>query len=95
MPNQDPQKARASLISSRKKELLALGYMPGIVDKAMQWAEGCAQGMVGYAQRVKSDDGPHPDPIALANQFLPQYLADSEQWIRSFGHERGETEKRK
>jgi hypothetical protein len=90
MPTSNPQQKRSELISTRKKQLLALGYMPGIVEKAMVWAEGCADGMVEYAHRQNLGDDNPVNATELANQFLPQYLADSERWIQSFGHKPGE-----
>jgi hypothetical protein len=81
MPTKD------DLIEQRKKELLDLGYKPGIVEKAMQWAEGCAEGMARYALGTK---GSRTIKSQTVVQFLPQYLNDCETWMRSFGHERGE-----
>jgi len=81
MPTKD------ELLNKRKKELLALGYKQGIVDLAMQWAEGCAEGMANYA--LDSDDR-RSNRAQLVVQFLPPYLNDCEKWMRSFGHERGE-----
>jgi hypothetical protein len=83
MATQDPQKVRNSLIARRKKELNALGYKPGIIDLAMDWAVGCAEGMARYA-------GDQENLTAASNKFLPQYLRDCEKYMRSFGHERGE-----
>jgi hypothetical protein len=74
------------LIEQRRQELLALGYKPGIVDKAMQWAEGCAEGMASYAV-----GGNRSKKAQVVVDLLPQYLNDCERWITSFGHERGET----
>lgn len=91
MPEKNPQQKRSELIATKKKQLLALGYMPGIVDKAMVWAEGCADGMVQYVRQQDLNDGNPVSSTELANQFLPQYLADSEKWIQSFGHHPGET----
>lgn len=79
---------RRELINKRKKELLALGYMPGIVNKAMQWADGCAQGMANYA--IEPND-PRAEREKLVVQLLPKYLEDSEVWMKSFGHQPGET----
>lgn len=90
MPTKNPSQKRDELISARKKELLALGYMPGIVDKAMIWAEQCAEGMIGYAQRQGFEGRNSSKKTELANQFLPQYLADCEKYIQSFDHHPGE-----
>lgn len=79
---------RNELIKQRKKELLAMGYMPGIVDKAMEWADGCAQGIANYALDL---DDSKSEREQLVIQLLPTYLKDCETWIRSFGHSPGET----
>ncbi len=77
------------LIAQRKKELLALGYKPGIVDLAMEWAHGSADGMARYVSKAGlQPEGDSHDRLIV--QFLPQYLNDCEKWMRSFGHERGE-----
>ncbi len=95
MPTKNPSQKRNELISARKKQLLSLGYMPGIVNKAMVWAESCADGMVGYARQQNLGDGDPINKTELANQFLPQYLADAEKYMRAFGHERGEMKSQK
>ncbi len=87
MANPTPQKTRADLINARKEELLSLGYMPGIVDKAMEWAVGCANGMADHFTKGDKTDTKRERMVL---EFLPQYLNDCEPWIRSFGHERGE-----
>ncbi|MBA7711426.1 hypothetical protein ES703_120389 [subsurface metagenome] len=68
--------SRQELIEKRRKELLAKGYRPGIIDLAMEWAVGSAQGMADY---VAKQGGPD----SLADQFLPQYLQDAEKWMKS------------
>ncbi len=68
--------SRQELIEKRRKELLAKGYRPGIVDLAMEWAQGSAQGMADY---ISKQGGPD----SLADQFLPQYLNDCEKWMKS------------
>lgn len=68
--------SRKQLIEQRRKELLAKGYRPGIIEKAMEWAQGSADGMANYISKQGGPDG-------LANQFLPQYLQDAEKWIKS------------
>jgi hypothetical protein len=90
MPEKNPQQKRAELIATRRQELLNLGYTPGIVEKAMIWAESCAEGLVGYAQRADLEDAHSMSKMELANQFLPQFLADAEKYMRAFDHERGE-----
>jgi len=82
--------SRKQLIDARQKELLAMGYMPGIVEKAMDWAVGCADGMAGYASKMEGNDPSSSSREQLMVKFLPQYLNDSETWIRSFGHQPGE-----
>lgn len=80
---------RNELIRKRKKELLSLGYKSGIVDLAMDWATGCAEGMVNYVTKagLEEEGNSHEE---LLVKFLPQYLKDSDKWMRSFGHEPGE-----
>ncbi len=68
--------SREELISNRRKELLDKGYRPGIVDKAIDWAEGSASGMAGYANQMGGDG-------ITSDLFLPQYLVDCEKWIKS------------
>lgn len=80
---------RDELIRKRKKELLSLGYKPGIVDLAMEWAAGCAEGMTNYVTKAGLDQEGNSHEKLLV-KFLPQYLNDSERWIRSFSHEPGE-----
>jgi hypothetical protein len=67
---------KRELINQRKKELLAKGYKPGIVNLAMEWAIGCAQGNADHFQKqgVKVD---------LTNEILPSFLKDAEKWILS------------
>jgi hypothetical protein len=77
------------LIGARRKELLALGYKPGIVNLAMEWAMGCADGMAGYALKV-SDESEQVSRDNLVVTFLPRYLKDCEKWIQAFGHQPGE-----
>ena len=79
--------SRTELISSRKKELLGKGYPRDIVNKSMDWALGCAEGMANYVSKSAPDDNPGTSLDKLTNQFLPQYLTDAETWIRGFGHE--------
>lgn len=80
---------RDELIRKRKKELLSLGYKPGIIDIAMDWAAGCAEGMANYVTKAGLDQEGNSHEKLLV-KFLPQYLNDSERLIRSFGHEPGE-----
>lgn len=67
---------RRELLSAKKKELLGKGYTPGIVQKALDWAEGSANGMADYYT------GGNPSP-AMVTSFLPKYLEDCEKWIKS------------
>jgi hypothetical protein len=82
--------SRRDLIETRRKELLGLGYSRGIVEKAMDWAAGCAEGMARYADKSGlKEDGAKFESLVV--QFLPPYLEDCESWMRNLGHERGET----
>ncbi len=76
-----PAPNRSELIDARRQELLAKGFRPGIVSKAMDWAWGSAEGMANYVNKQAGADG---EVDALALQFLPRYLLDAEKWIRSF-----------
>ena len=67
--------SRQQLIAKRRKELLAKGYRPGIVDLALDWAVGAAEGMAGYVKRQGADGD-------LTDQFLPRYLNDCEKWAK-------------
>jgi len=68
--------SRKQLIATRRKELLAKGYRPGIVNLALDWAVGSAEGMAAYVKKHGADGD-------LTDQFLPQYLNDCEKWARS------------
>ena len=68
--------SRKQLIERRRKELLVKGYRPGIVNLALEWAVGSAEGMASYVKKQGVDG-------ALADQFLPQYLIDCEKWAKS------------
>ncbi|KKM73129.1 hypothetical protein LCGC14_1413630 [marine sediment metagenome] len=68
--------SRKQLINKRRKELLAKGYRPGIVNLALEWAVGSAEGIAAYVKNQGVDG-------ALADQFLPQYLIDCEKWAIS------------
>ena len=67
---------RRQLLEARRKELLNMGYRPGIVQKALDWAEGSAAGMAEYVEKMGGDG-------SMADQFLPQYLVDCEKWMKS------------
>ena len=79
--------SRQQLIRKRSKELLDKGYPPGIVNLAMEWAVGSAEGMAGYALNQGFSDDDNNDVEKLTVKFLPRYLKDSENWIKSFGHQ--------
>jgi hypothetical protein len=81
--------SRRELIEARKKELSDLGYSPGIIEKAIDWSTGCAEGMARYVKKAGVLDYDE-NFEALVVQFLPRYLKDCESWIRRLGHERGE-----
>jgi len=68
--------SRKQLIERRRKELLAKGYRPGIVNLALEWAVGSADGMASYVEKQGVNG-------TLADQFLPQYLIDCENWAKS------------
>lgn len=91
MPTKNPSQKKNELLANRRKQLLALGYMPGIVDKAMDWAASSADGMARYALRQGGDDAAGTKLEDLTVQFMPQFLADAEKYMRAFDHERGET----
>lgn len=78
---------RNELIKKRRTALLKKGYPPGIVDLAMEWAVGSAEGMANYVGRQGNPEDSEQDLDALADQFLPTYLRDCENWIKSFGHQ--------
>jgi len=76
---------RQQLIERRRKELLAKGFRPGIVNLALEWAVGSAEGMASYVKKQGVDG-------ALADQFLPQYLTDCEKWAKGIVGEPSTTE---
>ncbi len=76
-----PGPSKSELIANRRQELVAKGFRPGIVGKAMDWAEGSALGMANYMIKQGGSDGA-VDKLAL--RFLPRYLQDAEKWIKSF-----------
>jgi len=75
---------RDDLTSNRTQELIDLGYKPGVVILAVEWAVGCAEGMANYA--LKGGDSESDDIEGLILQLLPRYLQDCEKWIQAFGH---------
>ena len=75
---------RDELTSKRSQELLAQGYIPAIVALAVDWAIGCAEGMANYV--LKGEPLESDDFDSLSLRFLPRYLKDCENWMRSFGH---------
>ena len=79
--------SRKELIDKRRNVLLKKGYPPGIVGLAMEWAMGSAEGMANYVRQQGNPEDSEEDLEALADQFLPTYLRDCENWIKSFGHE--------
>lgn len=82
-----PGPTRKQLIKARREELVAKGFRPGIVGKAMDWAVGSAEGMANYTMRVGAADD-NFEKVTL--QFLPRYLQDAEKWMRSFVGDPGE-----
>ena len=79
--------SRKELIEKRRKQLLSKGYPSGIVNLAMDWAVGSAEGMANYGLSLGNSDNPGEDLEVMANKFLPRYLKDCENWIKAFGHE--------
>lgn len=77
---------RQQLISRRRKELLAKGYPPGIVELAMDWALSSASGMAAYVTEQDLSDDNDNDVEKTTVQFLPRYLKDCERYIQAFGH---------
>ena len=76
--------SRNELIRKRREAFLAQGFKPSIVELAMEWASGCAEGMANYVTKQGEGDSGLEE---LTVRFLPRYLDDSERWMRSFGHE--------
>lgn len=74
------------MVRSRREQLLTQGYNAKVVDLALEWAEGAAGGMVDYVLK-EGADAESVDREKLVVQFLPRYLTDCENWIRSFGNE--------
>ena len=60
------------LIEQRRGELLALGYRPGVVNLALEWAGQSAEGSGAYFEQ----------PAVL---FLPRYLRDTEKYLKGLG----------
>ena len=79
--------SRNELIKKRISELLKKGYPAGVVNLAMDWASGSAEGMANYVLKEGFSNNEDNDVEKLAVKFLPRYLKDSENWIKSFGHE--------
>ncbi|KKM85873.1 hypothetical protein LCGC14_1284730 [marine sediment metagenome] len=76
-----PEPSKNQLIQARKRELIAKGFRPGIVSKAMDWAVGSAEGMASYTMKIDASDGRFE---GLTLDFLPRYLQDAEKWIKAF-----------
>ncbi len=91
MPTKKPSQKKNELIANKRKQLLKMGYMPGIVDKAMDWAASSAEGMARYGLGHADDDDTGSSFEQLTVQFLPPFLNDAEKYMRAFDHERGET----
>ena len=82
-----PAPTRTQLIQARRKELLNKGFRGALVNKAMDWAVGSAEGMARYAARVDASDGKF-EQVTL--DFLPRYLQDAENWMKAFVGDPGE-----
>lgn len=63
----------------RRQELLDLGYRPGAVQIALDWAKNSAESMSQYY----SDDDHHVPVETL----LPRYLKDTEKYLKGLGLE--------
>ncbi len=92
MPAKNPSQRKNELIANKRNELLKLGYKTGIIDVAMEWAVGNAEGIAKRAHQDVDEDPSSVDLDKLTVNFLPFYLARIERYIHSFGHDRGETE---
>ena len=67
---------KADLIEKRRQELLKQGYNTRIVEIALDWAKGSAEGMAKYY--IGEGNGLE----ALSERMLPRYLKDCETWIK-------------
>ncbi|KKN22109.1 hypothetical protein LCGC14_0918570 [marine sediment metagenome] len=66
LPNVD------KLYEDRRKELLEAGHPAKMVQIALDWAKGSAEGMATY---YGNED--------LVASFLPRYLKDCEKWLKN------------
>ena len=76
--------SKKQLLDAKRKELLAAGYKPGIVQLSLDWAVGCADGNAAYYQKqgVSND---------MSVELLPAFLNDCEKWIQSIAGKPGES----
>lgn len=66
--------SRREMLATRKKELLEMGYTKGLVEKALGWAVGSAEGVARhYVEEGKESE--------LVNQMLPGFLKDCPKWM--------------
>lgn len=73
---------KRELLDARKSELLARGYHAKLVDLALEWAVGSANGMVDYYLKDSEEPG---EREKLLVQILPRYLKDCETWMLAVG----------
>jgi len=66
------------LREKKKAEWLAKGYSPGLVEKALLWAEDWSRGI---AKRFVKDPG---IAAVVAESIYPEALEMSEKWIKAF-----------
>jgi hypothetical protein len=71
-------------VDERRKELISMGYKPKVVDLALEWAIGSAEGMANYY--TKTDLGGE-EQQKMVLKMLPTYLKDCEKWMQSFGNQ--------
>ena len=74
--------SKRELLNTRKNELLARGYHAKLVDLALEWALGSANGMVDY-YLIESDEPGEREKLLV--QILPRYLKDCESWMQAVG----------
>lgn len=72
------QRRPDSKVEHRRQELQALGYRPGAVQIALDWATNSAEAM---AQYYNGDGTSSVDPASL----LPRYLEDTVKYLDGLG----------
>lgn len=79
--------SRKQMLEAKRKYLLGRGYPPGIIEKALSWAVGSAEGTAKWALGGADSEDNDLTVKGMADRFLPKMLDESEKWIKSFGHE--------